>query len=266
VLPQNIKFDIGKGQLYFYATDLDQEIDADGQYDQLYIGGSLPDDLGDDDGPEIDLFMNTYAFRDGGMTDPDPVLIANLFDESGINLSNTSIGHDLKATLDDDSNQSYIVNEFYEGSIDDYRRGEVRFPFRDLELGFHTVELTAWDILNNSTTAELNFVVSDGSMETLVNVINYPNPSTNFTNFGFEHDGSAGEALITIRIFDTSGKNVDILQYNRPSEGSREVDLEWEHGEKNILEGIYMYQIEMLNLESNTTKTSDLHKLIIVNN
>ncbi len=266
VLPQNIKFDIGKGQLYFYATDLDQQIDADGQYDQLYIGDSLPDELSDSEGPEIDLFMNTYAFLDGGMTDQDPILIASLFDESGINLSNTSIGHDLKATLDDDSNQSYVVNEFYEGSIDDYRKGEVRYPFRDLALGYHTVELTAWDILNNSSTAELSFVVSDGSMETLVNVINYPNPSTSHTNFGFEHDGSAGESLITISIFDTSGKNVDILQYNRPSEGSREVDLGWEHREKNILEGIYLYQIEMLDLESNTTKTSDLQKLIIVKN
>lgn len=266
VLPQNIKFELGRGQMYFYAMDLDNEIDAAGQSSQFTIGGSLADDNTDNIGPDIELFMNTYAFKDGGTTTPDPVLIATLFDESGINLSNTSIGHDLKATLDGDVNQSYVVNDFYEGSLDDYRRGEIRFPFRDLELGEHRVELTAWDILNNRNTAELSFVVSDGSLETLINVINYPNPSQDQTSFAFEHDGDAGDVLITIHIFDTQGKNVDILQYNRPSEGSKEVNLIWRHGDKNILSGIYVYRIEMQHLETNQTKVSDLQKLVIINN
>lgn len=266
VLPQNIKFDIGKGQLYFYAVDNTLDIDADGQYDQISIGGSLQDDNTDQEGPEIALYMNTYDFKDGGLTHSNPLLIASIFDETGINLSNTSIGHDLKATLDDDDNQSYIVNDYYEGSLEDYRKGEIRYPFRNLEPGLHHVEFTAWDILNNRNTADLTFTVSSGNLEALVNIINYPNPSRRYTNFAFEHDGDGGESLITIHIFDTNGKNVDILQYNRTSEGSSEVDLKWSHGDKNIPDGVYFYHIEMLDLESNTTKTSNLESLIIINN
>ncbi len=264
VLPKNIKFEVGKGLFYFYAVDYSQEQDAAGQYAHN-IGGSLEDDLSDNEGPIIDLYMNDTHFKDGGITNSEPVLLAVLSDENGINLSNTSIGHDLKATLDQDDNQSYIVNDFYISNIGDYKSGEVRYQLNNLDLGLHTVEFIAWDILNNSSTAELSFVVSDGSLETLVNVINYPNPSSERTYFSFEHIGTLGEQKVTINIFDSSGKNIENLQYIRPSSGFREVDIEWSHGKRDILPGVYFYKIELLDLETNTTQTSDLQKLLISN-
>ena len=264
VLPKNIKFDIGEGLFYFYAVDYSDEKDAAGQHVHD-IGGSLEDDLSDNEGPIIELYMNDTNFKDGGITNSEPVLLALLSDDNGINLSNTSIGHDLKATLDEDDSQSYIVNDFYISNLDDYKSGEVRYPLSDLELGLHTVEFIAWDILNNSSIAELSFVVSDGNLETLVDVINYPNPSSERTYFSFEHTGTVGDQQITINIYDSSGKNIENLQYIRPSSGFREVDIEWSHGERNIPPGIYFYRIVSLDQETKTTQTSDLQKLLISN-
>ena len=264
VLPKDIKFDIGHGIFYFYAVDYVAEKDAAGRHSHQ-IGSSLVDSFDDNAGPTIDLYMNDTFFVDGGITNSEPILLAKLSDENGINLSNTSIGHDLKATIDEDENQSYIVKDFYISDIGDYRSGEVRYPLKDLELGLHTLEFIAWDILNNSSTAKLNFVVSDGNLETLINVINYPNPSTTETFFAFEHRGTEGDQKITINIFDAAGKNVENLQYIRPSSGFREVDLKWSYDERGILPGIYFYRVELLDLETNSTQTSDLQKLLISN-
>ena len=58
----------------------------------------------------------------GGITDENPILLAKLTDDYGINISGTSIGHDLTAVLDDNDQQTYILNSFYESELDDYTK------------------------------------------------------------------------------------------------------------------------------------------------
>ena len=62
------------------------------------------------------------------MTDENPNLFVKLFDENGINTVGNSIGHDLEATLNhpDGTQSTYILNDFYESTIDDYL--QVRLP------------------------------------------------------------------------------------------------------------------------------------------
>lgn len=265
IIPKDINFDFGEGKFVFYATDWSR--DAAGYYDEMIIGGSIDGSIVDNEGPEIELYMGDYNFANGGRTDENPILIAELTDENGINVSNTSIGHDLKATLDDDTQQSYIVSEYYTAELDDYTRGEVRYPFRGLTEGKHTVEFVAWDILNNSSTKTLDFIVSKGDIESLTNVFNYPNPFSSITNFSFEHGGADGDIDIFINIFNSSGKIVTTLQYNRLSSGFREVDMEWRGSDRlgsKMPAGIYHYQIQLNELATNTTRTSDFKKLVII--
>ncbi len=265
IIPKDINFDYGEGKFAFYATDWTR--DAAGFYDEMIIGGSLDGNIVDNEGPQIELYMGDYSFVKGGRTDADPILIAQLTDDNGINVSNTSIGHDLKATLDDDTQQSHIVNDFYTAELDDYTKGEVRYQFRDLAEGLHTVEFVAWDILNNSSTEQLDFLVSKGDSESLTNVFNYPNPFSNLTNFSVEHEGVNGDIEIFINIFDNTGKSITTLQYNKQSSGFREVDMEWSGRDRagnKLPAGLYHYQIQLNELETNTTKTSDFQKLVII--
>ena len=39
------------------------------------------------------ITLNTSAFTNGAIVDANPLLIAHIFDESGINTSGNSIGH-----------------------------------------------------------------------------------------------------------------------------------------------------------------------------
>ena len=87
----------------------------------------------------------------GGITNENPVLIVKLADSSGINTAGTGIGHDITATLDDDDNQFFILNDFYEGELNSYQQGVVRFQLPELEPGMHTLKIKAWDVLNNSS-------------------------------------------------------------------------------------------------------------------
>ena len=91
--------------------------------------------------------MNTRAFTDGGITNRDPLLLADIFDQSGINTVGNGIGHDIVAFLDGDRSNPYVLNEYYKSNIDNYRQGVIEFPFENLEIGDHTLTLKVWDIL-----------------------------------------------------------------------------------------------------------------------
>ena len=83
--------------------------------------------LADSLGPVIKLFMNDTLFRNGGMTDKNPVLLAIIEDKGGINTSGSGIGHDLTGFLDEERNSSFILNNYYINDFDDYRKGKITY-------------------------------------------------------------------------------------------------------------------------------------------
>jgi len=133
VVPRDINYAFGAGKISYYAADATQFTDASGFYDRLIIGGSGTDIINDDDGPTVEVFMDTEDFISGGETTADPVLLVNLMDDLGINVTGNSIGHDLEAVLDEDTRNAFVLNDYYEANADDFRSGKVRFPLFDLE-------------------------------------------------------------------------------------------------------------------------------------
>jgi len=108
--------------------------------------------------------MNTLNFKDGGLTNDSPILLAEISDDYGINLSGTSIGHDLTAVIDGKTENTLVLNNFYEPETNNFTKGLVRFPLEGLSPGYHTIEVKAWDIANNSATGSISFNVVDNSV------------------------------------------------------------------------------------------------------
>ena len=132
--------------------------------------------------------MNDETFVYGGITNYSPIFLAFLEDEHGINTA-SGIGHDIVAILDGDESNPYVLNDYYETELDNYTKGKVRFPFRDLEPGLHTITFKAWDVYNNLITAEIQFIeLVDEDALHLKNVLNYPNPFVSYTEFWFTHN------------------------------------------------------------------------------
>ncbi len=266
VVPKDINYAFGNAKISYYASDGVAE-DAAGYTTDVIVGGTDPNAATDDLGPEITLFMNDEKFVYGGTTDSNPILLVKLKDDLGINISGTSIGHDLSGELDDDSQQSFIMNEFYEADVDDFTSGTARYPLKDLSPGLHKIKVKAWDVSNNLSEAIIEFRVLEGGQEGLNRVLNYPNPFTTNTCFQFEHDLPGSNLDILVQIYTLSGKLVKTIQHTEFSEGFRVDNVKWDglddYGSK-LGKGIYLYKIKVFSSELNLRRESNFEKLAIL--
>ncbi len=265
VVPKDIAYNFGSGRISYYAISEDSLQDASGYDESFTIGGTAANIFPDYDGPEIELFINNKQFISGGMCNEDPLLFAILNDFSGINTVGNGIGHDIVAVLDEQTNQSVNLNEYYSADIDNYQSGKVSYPFYSLNKGHHSLRLKVWDVFNNSSEKTIDFYVTEAEDFTLSDLINYPNPFTNSTAFYFQHN-RAGEFLqVELQIFDLSGRKVASIQDNLYDDGYRVGPINWDgttnFGEK-LGAGIYIYRFNVIAQDGSLQTKAE--KLIIL--
>lgn len=265
-VPKDINYTIGKGRLSLYASD-GSGADAGGVFTGFSVGGTGEGLLADDQGPDIDLYMNDENFVFGGITNANPVLLARLRDDFGINVTGTAVGHDITAVVNADNQNVLILNEFFEAAKDDYTSGIVRFPLKNLSKGRQSITVKAWDISNNSAEARTEFVVVGNENELLRNVYNYPNPFTTHTRFMFEHDLPNTEFDVTVNIYSISGKLVKSITEVRNSSGFRVNDIGWngrDDYDSRLAKGVYLYKIRIQSKDSGLVRESGFEKLIVL--
>ncbi len=263
IVPKDIQYTFGNGKISYYAEN--GSIDATGWYEDFIIGGSSDTILDDNAGPVINLFLNSELFVSGGTTNENPAILANLSDESGINTVGTGIGHDITATLDGNSAESVVLNDYYEAEKDSYTNGSVRYPFKSLSEGPHTLTLKAWDILNNSSEASIEFIVSSSAGLALTHVLNYPNPFTTRTEFWFEHNQPCCGLDVQIQIFTITGKLVKTISRNVSTNGFRADPIEWDGNDdfgSPLARGVYIYRLRVKNADGQYAEKSE--KLVIL--
>lgn len=263
IVPKDIAYKYGGGRIsYYLKSDVN---DGHGYYENIMIGGYDETAREDDEGPEIRLFMNDTTFVPGGKTDENPIMLARVIDESGINTTGNGIGHDIMATLDDDNTQSFILNQFYEADIDSYNSGHISYPFRNIPEGEHTLSLKVWDIYNNSSTAYLKFVVVNAANIIVENLLNYPNPFTQSTSFIFDHNQSGQEIDVLIEIFNSGGTLVKTIETRMSPEGYQSDPIEWDGSTDSggkIGRGFYVYRVVVRTQDGSTQQ--DQSKLVYV--
>jgi len=219
IVPKDITYDYGSGKISYYAfNDNEQDpIDANGSESNFLIGGTSGDIVYDYDGADLDIFMNDTLFVNGGLTDENPVLIAYIFDLSGINTVGNVIGHDITAVLDNNTASPYILNDFYEAKRDDFTRGIIRFPLYNLSEGEHSIVLKVWDVFNNSSEAVINFVVKEANQLFVSDLKTYPNPFSVTTDFYFQHNRAGQELDYILDIYSITGllvRRIEKRNYN----------------------------------------------------
>jgi len=263
IIPIDIQYNYGLGRISYYAED--GESDATGWFEDFIIGGSSDSLIVDQTGPEIDLYMNNDQFVSGGITDENPILIANLNDENGINTVGTGIGHDLTATLDNNTSDVVVLNDYYEADTDSYQSGSVMYQFKNLTEGNHTLRFKAWDILNNSSESTIEFVVSASASLALSHVLNYPNPFTTSTEFWFEHNQPCCALDVQIQIFTITGRLVKTINQQVQTNGFKADPIQWDGTDdygSQLAKGVYIYRIRIKNEEGGYAEKSE--KLVIL--
>ena len=264
IVPRDVKIAYGKGKLSFYATDA--TFDKSGFNSDIIVGGINENAPEDTIGPEIQLFMNDESFLDGANTNASPNLIAKLADLSGINTSVTAVDHDIVGILDGDESNPIILNDFYQTELDDFTRGKVVFRLRDLSVGPHTLKLKAWDTYNNSSETILNFVVVSDTNISLDNVLNYPNPFVNYTEFWFNHNKPNESLQVQVQIFTISGKLIKTINQQVQTTGNLSRNISWngldDFGNR-IGKGVYVYKLKVTSTVSNIS-SEKYEKLVIL--
>jgi len=260
VVPKDIAYNYGAGKISYYAVSDDQEpVDAAGSDDGFVIGGTADDITYDYEGAELEVYMNARNFSDGGITDENPVLLADIFDFSGINTVGNGIGHDITAVLDGNTASPYVLNDFYEANKDDYTRGVISFPFYNLAKGEHTLTLKVWDVFNNSSDATITFVVSDENEFTISDYSTYPNPFSNSTEIYFQHNKPNQNLDVFLEIYSVTGTLVYKYEESYSDNGYRIGPIPWdgddEYGGK-LSAGMYIAKIGVSSSDGDFTSKS----------
>lgn len=260
IVPKDINYAIDTSKMSFYAHNGVE--DAIGYTSKFYIGGSNSNAIADQQPPQIEMYLNDKKFVNGGTTNQNPVLFAEITDSSGINITGNSIGHDIVATLD---NKPITLNDYFEYDLNSYQKGKIKYPMSATE-GNHKLSLKAWDINNNSNTSQLDFVVVNNTDLTLNHVYNYPNPFTTKTKFMFEYNTSCDNIKVKIEIFTITGKLVKSISKDIFVTGYREDSIEWDgrddYGDK-LARGVYIYKVTVT--DSDKKRAEKIEKLVILN-
>ena len=265
IVPRDIRVPLANGKISFYAKKNQLFEDQSGYDTNIKVGGINENAVSDNISPRVKLYMNDETFVSGGTTNASPFIVANLEDESGINTA-SGIGHDIIAILDGDVDNPYILNDYYQTNLDDFTKGTLRFPLRNLAVGLHTITFKAWDVYNNPITAEIQFVVVGNDSITLTNVLNYPNPFVNYTEFWFSHNRPYEPLEVQVQVITITGKVVWTRNQIITTEGFLSKEITWDGKDdfgNKIGKGVYVYK---LTVKSNVTnsKTEKFEKLVIL--
>lgn len=265
VVPKDISYLFGQGKISFYGKHGNQLKDAGGYNIDFTIGGTNANAPIDTSAPTIDLWINDLSFKNMGYTHSNPVLIARLFDESGINTSQIGIGHDMTATLDGDLSKVYTLNEFFSTEQNSFKTGWVRFPFYNLSEGVHTVTVKGWDTYNNSKEAKISFRIISGNVAKVEEAGVYPNPFRDKVYFRITHPLANQDVKVNVQIFNSLGQEVYTKMHEMRGAASTindESSFYWDgrnsiSGEK-LSHGMYFCRLTLHSLENGSTDSQTL--------
>ena len=259
IVPKDISYQTGRGRVSLYADNGIQ--DANGISSSFFIGGAGTIISTDTAGPTIHPFMNDTNFKNGGLTDENPVLLIQLFDSSGINTVGTGIGHDITAVIDGDEKNIIVLNSFYTAVADSYQQGQVLYQLSNLAEGKHSIKIKAWDVADNSGTAVIEFTVVKKNKLQIQKLFNYPNPFQNNTTFSFEHNQPGIDLNVTIDIYSMNGLLVDEIKKSLNSSGNRLINIQWNGRSGNgrkMQAGMYIYRIIVTSINGVAVATQKL--------
>jgi Peptidase family C25 len=263
VVPKDIDYTIGKGKISYYSNDVNSN--NYGFDSSIVVGGVDPNGITDNVGPDVTLYMNDPNFVNGGMTDESPLFYAEITDDNGINTTGNGIGHDIILTLDGNTSNPFILNNFYEADLDTYQSGKASYQLSDLIPGNHTATFKVWDVNNNSSEAVLEFTVVEDESIGISHLLNYPNPFTTNTDFYFEHNQACNFLDVKIEIFTVSGKLVRTILKNVNTIAFRSEAINWdgkdEYGDK-LARGVYVYRLGIETPDGK--KANKIEKLVIL--
>ena len=244
-VPKDISYSNLQGKMNLYAVDTESGNEAQGNFDNFIVGGTSDTAETDTIGPEIRaLYLNDTTFVDGGQVNTTPYFVAELWDKSGVNITGSSVGHDMMLVIDESTVLSYNLNSYYELLLGEDGTGIVKFPIPALEPGKHTAEFWVWDILNNSTVRTFTFEVVEGLKPFLFDVIATQGIAREQVTFHLMHNRPESWMRVGIMVYDLAGRQLWKHEESGTSGLFENYTVSWDltSGGARMRPGVYIYR------------------------
>lgn len=264
-VPRDLNYADGAGLINVYAVNNDHTLMANGSEERFNVNGS--EQVSNDSiGPSIYCYLNKPSFVNGGNVNSTPYFVAEVTDRDGINATGNGVGHDIQLVIDGDMARTYNLNDNFTFDFGSYTKGKTYFSIPELPEGRHQLRFRVWDILNNSSTAVLDFNVVKGLAPDIEEISCTNNPATTHTTFIVTHNYTGSDVDVEIDVFDTTGRLLWSHSASGTSTGNA-ITVDWDlvvKGGARLQTGVYLYRVRLSN--GGAVKESKAKKLIVINN
>lgn len=227
---------------YAYSED---GAEAHGSSENFYIYGYADDSDPDTEGPVIESFyLNFPEFSSGMTVNVNPVAHARFSDKSGINLSESGMGHKMSLILDKDKVFDDL-STFYVHDPENVGSGYITYPLSGIAPGKHTLTLAVYDNANNVSKATLEFNAGIAMDPVIRNLGTDVNPASVGVVFNVSVDRPNTDIGCLIEVFDLMGKRVWSDHRTIVSDMQGYMESSWnlcDASGRRVPRGIYLYR------------------------
>jgi len=241
LVPKNIDYNFDEGKISLYASHDEKVRDAAGAIDELIVGGSSNNFVLDSTPPDLLVYLDEPDFKSGDFVGENATLFVDIFDESGINITGNGIGQQITATLNGEF--TVMLNDFYKGALDDYKKGRIRYSLVDLEPGLHSLSVKVWDNQNNLAEQKILFRVGQIDDNSIGQIIASPNPFIDNVQVSYFNAFQGEQIELQVAIYDVSGKLVNDYYQNIANSTSNVNIVDWNGYSSNgylVKSGLYL--------------------------
>lgn len=224
----------------------------------------------DNTGPTLEYsFEENPDFVNGGRIPSNATLVLSISDNSGINLTG-GLGHRIELTIDNDNNSTLNLTDYFSYNQGSYQEGQISYRLPELTPELHIFRVKVWDNANNPAIVEFEALSSEAGSIAIQNVMNYPNPMEESTEFYFELSEPAEWA--ELKIFTLAGRRIKTLRDTDLNSG-RNRRFFWNGHDLDgdrIAEGVYLYKITVKGRVYSSGRNTDnltevFGKLVLLN-
>lgn len=248
---------MGKAQ-FMIEIDPDKELNELSEANNFYAKPIYV--LPDSSKPEIVVTYDGKRLVSGDYVASQPMILVNIYDNARLIGQNDTTRINLFL---DNQRVSYAGNEQVVTIVPIYQsseprlRAQVRFT-PSLADGKHRLEVFVKDARNNLSYHRDDFLVT--SEFKLLNVVNYPNPFRDETEFTFRLTQPAEK--VTIKIFTVAGRLIRTLEFYYLEPGFQHLYWDGRDQDQNELaNGVYFYKVVA---RSGEHQAEQIEKLVIM--
>ena len=201
--------------------------------------------------PQIEIFLDSFDFKDGDTVSANPTLYATIYSEHGII---TSLGYHGIMVYFEGSREPINVSSGFEYDLDSFTSGRLTWQLNGLEPGRHDLYLTVSDSFREKTHVKTSFSTSSSTNLSIENVLAYPNPMRDGGYFTFV---LSDDANVTISIYTITGRRIYNKRFDDLRGRNQYHQIPWDGRDADghrIANGTYFYTIRATPREGRGSK------------